>query len=838
MPRIERFTIQGFRSFGKEPQHLNLESALAVIWGPNSEGKTSLAEAFEFLFTGDIARRQLLASALDEFADALCNAHLPSGTPTFVEANIVADDGSKHTLRRTVLCDFTKKRDCESTLALDGNAATPASLAAIGIALSEPPLSAPVLMQHTLAYLFTAKPQERSLYFKSLLEVTDLDQVRTSLRELSDGMRAPDSEHLVRLEACRGIGAIAPSLTPLLAAIPTVTRVRQAVAAAAKTLLVETGKEPEPDVDSRLAQLDAAVADRRAETFPLDGFRRGSAEQLDWSPPSESVWSDLDAYVEKLSEVDDETRRLVNLFNQVLALPDVAGATDPLDCPVCESPRALTPARIEALRARVAATAGLRAAEQKAAAALRTLEASAQGLLTAFDGVLPRFLTWTREERRACGFRTNRLAPLLEEAERPLLVPWFQATRSLLRARGSLARATAAARSAISKLQANVTAIADEDPLRAAFDALSRAKTAAADAVPTYAAAAGPIAGPLTRAVDIKSDTTGWADLAALGRHPAELRAALIERKAHAELGRELSAAARRVDAGREAVLQDKFDELAGDVATWWELLRPEESAFFSGLGLRKGAQRNIDFKAGLASTPERKDVKIRDAIAVFSQSQLHCLGLATFFARVASGGGFLVLDDPIIAIDDDYSAHFINATLEELRKRQVQVIMLTYEQKTFRAIQARHGDSQCEAFHLNLDDPSTGTVVVKTSDALSMMLKAAEPFTRSSVLATRKGGCQRIRDACERFCKDLLVRKRQEAGDATALITDYRGAKGTLDYLIPEVIPYLAGSDEPGKLRLLQQQSNPGNHDDDVPAKAALRVDLGNLRALQKKYL
>lgn len=343
---------------------------------------------------------------------------------------------------------------------------------------------------------------------------------------------------------------------------------------------------------------------------------------------------------------------------------------------------------------------------------------------------------------------------------------------------------------------------------------------------------------PLTRAVDVKSDTTGWADLAELGRHPVELRAALIEREAHATFGDELSAAAKRVDAGREAVLQEKFDELASDVATWWELLRPEEAAFFSGLGLRKGAQRNIDFKAGLASTHDRKEVKIRDAIAVFSQSQIHCLGLATFFARVAGGGGFLVLDDPIIAMDDDYSAHFINSVLEDLRKRDVQVIMLTYDQRTFRATQARYGDSQCEAFNLNLDDPSTGTVIVKTSDALSMMLKAADPFTRSSVLATRKEGCQRIRDACERFCKELVVGRRQDAGDATALITDYTGPQGTLDHLIPEVIPYLEGSDEPGKLRLLQQQTNPGNHDDDVPSKTALRVDLGNLRTLKQKYL
>ncbi len=67
---------------------------MSVVWGPNSQGKTSLAEAFEFLSTGDTARREMLASAL-------------------------------------------------------------------GVRLSEPSLEAPVLMQRTLGYLFSARPQDR-----------------------------------------------------------------------------------------------------------------------------------------------------------------------------------------------------------------------------------------------------------------------------------------------------------------------------------------------------------------------------------------------------------------------------------------------------------------------------------------------------------------------------------------------------------------------------------------------------------------------------------------------------------------------------------------------------
>src|SRR6516165_1249036 len=179
--RISKLEIQGFRSFGLDTQTLEFPSPLAVVWGPNSQGKTSLAEAVEFLLTGQIVRRALMASGQDEFADALRNAHLPPGTACFVQATIMGDDGTSHTVRRMLKSDYGKKQDCETKLEIDGAAVSQTDLAGIGIVLSQPPLRAPVLAQHTLGYLFSARPQDRAGYFKALLEVTDLDEFRNAV---------------------------------------------------------------------------------------------------------------------------------------------------------------------------------------------------------------------------------------------------------------------------------------------------------------------------------------------------------------------------------------------------------------------------------------------------------------------------------------------------------------------------------------------------------------------------------------------------------------------------------------------------------------------------------
>ena len=43
-PRLRSLTVKGFRAYGATKQVLNLPSDIAVVWGPNSTGKTSLAE--------------------------------------------------------------------------------------------------------------------------------------------------------------------------------------------------------------------------------------------------------------------------------------------------------------------------------------------------------------------------------------------------------------------------------------------------------------------------------------------------------------------------------------------------------------------------------------------------------------------------------------------------------------------------------------------------------------------------------------------------------------------------------------------------------------------------
>src|SRR5260370_5669618 len=231
-PRISRVEIEGFRSFGAKLQTLALSPTITAVWGPNSKGKTSLAEACEFLLTGAIVRRELLASAKDEFADSLRNAHIPAATQVLIRAEIVGADSAAHTIVRTLTADYGKRQDCQSTLTIDGKPASEQNLTVLGIALSQPPLRAPVLAQHTLGYLLSARPQDRAAYFKALLEVIDLDAFRIAVARLDNELQTPVLPPLAQLAAAAGIAEAGPALAPLRAKVPTIAQIEQASATA------------------------------------------------------------------------------------------------------------------------------------------------------------------------------------------------------------------------------------------------------------------------------------------------------------------------------------------------------------------------------------------------------------------------------------------------------------------------------------------------------------------------------------------------------------------------------------------------------------------------------
>jgi hypothetical protein len=693
-----------------------------------------------------------------------------------------------------------------------------------------------VLAQHTLGYLFSARPQDRASYFKALLEVTDLEDFRNLVAGLDKNIAVPANPLIAKLELAAGIANAGRHLKPFSAEVPSPADLAVGLAACCAELVVTAGGTPPAEPDALFARVASLLAEKRAKTFALKGFERQALPS--WSAPSDAQNDALERFIAERGKVDEETRRLAGLFHEVLTLPQIAAADANVDCPVCSTEGALTPARIDYIRTRVADTEAFKQAQKDAHHALTQMQALVRIATDGIQQSLPLSIRNHSRLRREQGFQIERVRALLGEEAKPQIDPWLASLRRLVRARTRALAIAARLAKVVADAVAKPESLNDASAIRAAFAALAGACGTFAEELAEYAPAENIVSTALRKVVDAKSETTGWQELIDLAADQINLRNALIDRAAHEQVAKELAQALKQIDKGNETVLEEKFTKLSDGVQKWWDLLRPEELSFFSGVRPRPGARRTIDFKAGLSAMPDRSAPKLRDVIAVFSQSQLHCLGLAFFLARsVKEKTGFIVLDDPILSSDEDYRAFFNSSVLEELLKLDMQVVVLTQDQRTWKDLGERYLHRNITLFQIVLQNPADGSSVTNTADDLEVALVRADKLIRGGHTDLHKQAGSVIRDAAERFCKEMLVRDRRAKGDCTASLNDYDNKN--LGHLCPLVEPLLAlDPSHPGKLRTLGGAVNPAKHDDAVPAAGILKVALGDLRFLKKSYL
>jgi recombinational DNA repair ATPase RecF len=146
--RLKALTVHNFRGFGSTADPIDLDRDLVLFYGPNGHGKTSLAEAIEWLFYGTTKRRQrgeVFSKA--EYANTFANVH--GGTPTEVALKVHFNGKDLELSRRL------GPKDSSETF-IDGVAS---HFSVIGINALE--AFYPVVAQHGLQTFVHSKPKDR-----------------------------------------------------------------------------------------------------------------------------------------------------------------------------------------------------------------------------------------------------------------------------------------------------------------------------------------------------------------------------------------------------------------------------------------------------------------------------------------------------------------------------------------------------------------------------------------------------------------------------------------------------------------------------------------------------
>lgn len=831
MPILQWLEIQGFRTFGATPQRLVFSTNLAILWGPNSQGKTSVAEALEFLLTGVTVRRDMLASAKAEFAGCLRNVHLPTASEVVVAAGISDTSGTVHEVRRKLLADYTAQEDCRSELLIDGRVV--ADMSSLGIHLPGAQLRAPVLMQHTLRYALSARPQDRTDYFKMILEIEDLETIRTEIAGLESRIPTPAIANLFKLRSCEGITGLEGIAGRIAQEGPSRDRIHNILHEAIGHLLEPIGVPlgTVPNFEQGIALLRAALESRRNSLFPLGSIQMPPAVTLALpTNPLESFRS----FNQAREASGEESARPLELFTALLNLLPAEGAEANQDCPVCESQSALTVERIRAMRRYVEQLHSLTQASRAATESTRTFLQLLERVSIGIVSYLPASRSWSSDERQRFGDAAERLAP---GSRGTVFTTCMNALDELTAATRELSSVCELVRAEYNLAVQRVSRgeLVDCESLSTLTQSGQDAFVALIRAEGSYRAASTQLTATLQPEIDRASNFGGTGAFlevcGALDALVEEVRASA----ASSARRQDLTTALEAIDAAKVEVFDAKYEALSGEIKRWWGLMRPGELTEFEGVRRRGTGRRFIDFKAGLRQGAGRPGVE-RDAVGVFSDSQLNCLGLSAFLARcVRQRVPFVILDDPVLATDEGHRTTFARHVVEALLAAGVQALVTTHDDSLQLLLCDYYRHIPLDVFACTLNAPADGTSVRKTSEQLETLLERARPYIGNHDADIRKMGAGRLRDAAERLCKEIVVKSRRIRGTECSIL-DFAGEN--LSVLVPATTAFLTDASHSGKLNAIARILNPGAHDDVPPSVQDLGVCMGDIKHLKQQYL
>lgn len=745
-----------FRGFRDSGSAIHFEADLVVVEGRNSSGKTSISEAIEWVFTGQLSRRTSGEHGhATELADCIANEFRPVDAATTVEL-VVAVDGKRLVLTRTLRKDYSTVASAspESELLVDGRSASKSDERELfDRLLAGVP---PILMQHNLRRFVHDDPSSRRKYFERLLQIDELTsliekavmgpkRVReipnptggtglASLRDLAKevengreargGAAAKTLRNLDRSDP----GAIPRSLKENLTAIADeflAHDVEGGSGLASYRKVLEQAQQRQRE--SRLPLL-ASLEAAKANVLPnLESFGTAAADL------GNAVEKSLVARraAAKITESQQEIARAVDQLLQIGAI-DAKGDQE---CPVCEN-GTLTRSRVEQVVSLAPLSRAVETAASQVTTARVTFEQAIERLKQAVTGVAP-----PETDAGVAEVQLESVPQRVRDLGRAAL-------ESACRVRGEVADVGATINSINAGLETTVTTDSDVRKLTKKLEADLREFNALVTGhrqdVENLAEAVGAV-----------SRDDAEYRLREKWLKTAGLTAAIAEDVAWEGAKEQARAALGGLREGlielRTQIVEDARRTFSEEMTEVWGLLRQDSGAHFSQLRVPpargKGFKLEFELKAVISDGTSDSEV---DALRVFSESQVNAVGIAAYVTRASRlGHRLLIFDDPVQSMDEEHFRSFAANLLPTLLEDGHQVIVLTHNDGFAACVNDHHFQRESYATLSTRASKRKGCCVDEGSRRVSERLKAAEKAAQDGNL---QGAWRLIRLAMERM--------------------------------------------------------------------------------------
>ena len=689
--KLKGMEINYFRGFRETKGTYNFGSELIVIEGRNSSGKTSLAEALEWLFTGALSRREQggagNARGLDQ---CIANQFRPDHEETWVSATfVIENDGEVRdvTLRRMLLEDYGATRTAVSRSALyaDGRELSKDD----ELRMFEDLFSGipPILMQHTLRDFVQSEPQRRRQYFERLLTLDELAEIirRAVVGDaaLVDYPPPTGNEALQQwneLDSILGDGQLANAWTASEAhSNDHLARTNYALTFLAKSsfpeLLVSFSATDEIE-----SVLSAEQRQARLESFPLIELLRPQDVSLSIFTASEHtktvnelrerIGSSSEEYQSAREAAQAVGSRNMEISRALQILIDariVSQTVDAQTCPLCEYhlTETLEAGRVGIIQGWKPILDAETSARQRLNSALTALLDVVGNTLDVSDRVLPHLPSESQWDAALAnvgeGLESSALSlKLLRESIEQEFGECVSAGRALV-SRGVTTEAIENPEALLQQCLAILRGLrgipAYARGYKDAFVAVEEIVAREAGADPSY------------HLREVLLDCL---------RSSREIADALRWEYSKRQAQRDLEEIRNHLIVYRQDFLETKRSAFNEGIQVIWNKLRNDLYSSFSNLHIPPPRGRGFPVVFELKALLDDNDQQLEvDALRVFSESQVNALGIAAFMTRSELlGHRMLVFDNPVQSMDEEHFKTFAGSVVPHALSLDFQVIL------------------------------------------------------------------------------------------------------------------------------------------------------------------
>ena len=844
--RLEWVQANYFRGLREAVTTINMSDDLMVLEGANSSGKTSLAEALEWLFTGSLSRRANSSNGNSrEFEDCVTNQFRPENVETWVSAKFVVaatgGESQEFTLRRVLKQDFGRAANstCVSVLFQDDKELDAASEKAVldKYFAGVPPL----LMQHTIREFVHADPNKRREYFERLLRLDELtDLIRQAVVSDDRLIEFPSPRHdefskiWAELGSCLQNEQSKKAHNQLLGGSKEITdrTVADALLAIAEGELpaMVEGLDKAQHI---LAVLRAEQARVRQDSFPLLSRLRpkrlladdlqGIFDAMALERCCDQIrdrWVDYEPTTLAVAAIGDSNLAVAKAFKLLFDAAIIQRGTDSQPCPLCahEKVETLSKDRI----ATIQSWDPIREAELRASKALGSsisaLTKLISNALEYYDDVLPE-------------------PPAEDEWETTL-----KAVGDRLRDAANELKAIPDQRADLLSAVAKARELIEENPSR--FESYEHCESFITRAVNvlnqlSIVPSAGKAYSDAFLAVEAAVGAAASLDpayrqresLIVCNENSAEICQALRWAQAKRYAQGDLEKIRGALMTYRQRFLESRRQSFNLEMEDIWGALRKETYSSFSHLSIPKPSGRGfpiaIELKATLDNSEDQYEV---DVLKVFSESQVNALGVAAFVTRSKLlGHRMLIMDDPVQSMDEDHFKTFARDLLRQILDDGFQVLLLTHNYTFARDVSNHHYDRPGYTTMSIQHSKRKGSIITEGNRRVHERLKLAE---RKMDEGDADGAWRLIRLAVERLYTITYSKYGKPGFDPNSWqhqTADYMWNEGT-GQIIREKLP-----DSADRLKEILDMTAGGTHDAQSRGETDVRDSVEFLRQALK---